>query len=68
MRSRSRRCSARSTTRRAASFIPREGEIVVELEQEGGALHGRVVLPPALTGTLRLPAGARPLVAGETRF
>jgi alpha-L-rhamnosidase len=47
---------------------PSGGEIVVELEQKGGALHGRVVLPPTVTGTLRLAAGRRPLPAGETRF
>ena len=47
---------------------PAGGEIVVEVEQKGGALRGRVVLPAGLTGTLRLPSGARPLAAGETRF
>ena len=47
---------------------PSGGEIVVDLEQKGGALHGRVVLPPTVSGTLRLPAGPRPLAAGETRF
>jgi hypothetical protein len=36
--------------------------------QKGGALHGRVVLPPTVSGTLRLTAGPRPLAAGETRF
>jgi hypothetical protein len=47
---------------------PAGGEIVVELEQKGGALHGRVVLPVKLTGTLRLASGPRPLPSGETRF
>jgi hypothetical protein len=47
---------------------PAGGEIVVDLEQAAGALHGRVVLPPTVTGTLRLAAGARPLASGETRF
>ena len=47
---------------------PAGGEIVVDVEQEGGAIHGRVALPPGLTGALRLPSGPRPLAAGETRF
>jgi alpha-L-rhamnosidase len=47
---------------------PAGGEILVDLEQKGGALHGRVVLPPALSGTLRLPSGPRSLPAGETHF
>jgi hypothetical protein len=47
---------------------PAGGEIVVEVEQEGGAVHGRVSLPPGLAGTLRLRSGARPLAEGETRF
>jgi len=47
---------------------PSGGEIMVDLEQKGGALHGRVVLPPTVSGTLRLTAGPRPLAAGETRF
>ena len=47
---------------------PAGGEIVVELDQKGGAVHGRVALPPGLAGTLRLPSGARPLGTGETRF
>ena len=40
---------------------PSGGEIVVDLEQKDGALHGRVVLPPTVTGTLRLGTGRRPL-------
>ena len=47
---------------------PAGGEIVVEVEQKGGAVHGRVVLPPGLSGTLRLPSGPRTLAGGETRF
>jgi hypothetical protein len=47
---------------------PAGGEVVVDVAQEGGALRGRVVLPAGLTGTLRLPSGPRPIVAGETRF
>jgi alpha-L-rhamnosidase len=47
---------------------PAGGEIVVELEQKGGAIHGRVVLPPTVRGTLRLTTGPRRLASGETRF
>jgi hypothetical protein len=47
---------------------PAGGEIVAEVERKAGALRGRVVLPPGLTGTLRLPSGVRPLPSGETRF
>ncbi|HUL78600.1 MAG TPA: alpha-L-rhamnosidase C-terminal domain-containing protein [Vicinamibacteria bacterium] len=47
---------------------PAGGEIAVDLEQKGAALHGRIVLPSGLTGTLQLPAGPRPLPDGETRF
>jgi hypothetical protein len=47
---------------------PAGGEIVVEVEQKGGAIRGRVALPPGLEGILRLPSGPRPLAAGETRF
>ena len=47
---------------------PAGGEVVVEVEQKDGALHGRVVLPAGLDGTLQLPSGRRPIVAGETRF
>ncbi len=44
------------------------GEIVVEAERKGGGLHGRVVLPPGLTGRLQLASGPRPLSGGETTF
>jgi alpha-L-rhamnosidase len=47
---------------------PSGGEIVVDLEQKGGTLHGRVVLPGEVTGTLRMATGSRPLAPGETRF
>jgi alpha-L-rhamnosidase len=47
---------------------PSGGEIVVDLEQKGGTLHGRVVLPGEITGTLRLATGSRPLAPGETCF
>jgi alpha-L-rhamnosidase len=47
---------------------PAGGEIVVDLEQKGGVLRGRVVLPPGLSGTLRLSEGTLSLAAGETRF
>jgi alpha-L-rhamnosidase len=47
---------------------PAGGEIAVDVERKGDALSGRVSLPPGVVGTLRLPSGARPLAAGETRF
>ncbi|HXY39585.1 MAG TPA: alpha-L-rhamnosidase C-terminal domain-containing protein, partial [Vicinamibacteria bacterium] len=47
---------------------PAGGEIVVEVAQEGGTVHGRVALPPGLIGSLQLPSGQRPLAAGENRF
>jgi alpha-L-rhamnosidase len=47
---------------------PSGGEIVVDLEQKGGILRGRVVLPHGITGALRLATGSRPLAPGETRF
>jgi hypothetical protein len=47
---------------------PAGGEIVVELRRGADALHGRIVLPANLAGTLVLQGGTRPLEAGETLF
>lgn len=47
---------------------PAGGEIVVELRRAADAIHGRVVLPANLAGTLVLQGGTRSLEAGETIF
>ena len=47
---------------------PAAGEILVELRREGARLHGRVVLPEGVPGTLRLPDGPRDLPPGESTF
>ena len=47
---------------------PAGGEITVELRREGEDLHGRIVLPEGVPGTLRLPDGARDLPPGESVF
>jgi hypothetical protein len=47
---------------------PGGGEIVVDVEQAAGTLHGRVALPDGVEGLLRLPAGRLRLAPGETRF
>ncbi|MCG6925743.1 MAG: alpha-L-rhamnosidase [Acidobacteria bacterium] len=47
---------------------PAGGEIVVDLRREGEKLHGRVVLPEGVRGTLRLPDGTRELPPGESVF
>jgi len=47
---------------------PAGGEIIVELRREGESLHGRVVLPEGVPGTLRLPDATRELPPGESVF
>ena len=65
---RSRRCSARSSTRRAASSIPRAARSWSRSSRRAARSTAASCCRPGLAGTLRLPSGPRPLAAGETRF